>query len=167
MAEQRDMLRWAVKDCKGPVAVRYPRGGDGKYADSCWNGTSSVVNHREGGRVALITYGNLLDDVQEAADKLKEQGIEVGVVRLMKVHPLPKPALESALNGYERVVVVEEVCKGSGICEALSSILPKITVSGMDLGAHFVSHGSVTELRRKHGLDCDAIVKYVKEVLSE
>jgi 1-deoxy-D-xylulose-5-phosphate synthase len=77
MAEQRDMLRWAVKDCRGPVAVRYPRGGDGKYADSCWNGTSSVVNHREGGRVALITYGNLLDDVQKAADKLKEQGIEL------------------------------------------------------------------------------------------
>ena len=28
LAEQRDMLRWAVEDYNGPVAVRYPRGGE-------------------------------------------------------------------------------------------------------------------------------------------
>ena len=171
MAEQRDMLRWAVKDCKGAVAVRYPRGGDGKYTDSRWDGTSEVACHRQGGKVALVTYGNLLDNVLEAADKLSEQGIEVGVVRLMRVHPLPVSALETALAGYENAIVVEEICTGSGIYEAMCGVMqknnPGCRVFERNLGNQFVSHGNVSELRRKHGLDADSIVKYVKEVLSE
>ena len=170
-AEQRDMLRWAVNECKGAAAVRYPRGGDGKFAGSHWDGSEAVVTHRHGGRVALITYGNMLDNVLEAADQLNAQGIDAGVVRLMRVHPLPERALKSALPGYEYTIVVEETCKGSGIYEAVSAMLQK-TVPGCrvfekNLGEHFVSHGSVSELRKMHGLDVVSIVKYVKEVLSE
>ena len=29
LAEQQDMLRWAVEECTGPVAIRYPRGTEG------------------------------------------------------------------------------------------------------------------------------------------
>ena len=170
-AEQRDMLRWAVKEYNGPITVRYPRGGDGNYVDSCWDGKSSVVNHRRGGKAVLITYGNMQENVLEAADELKEQGIEVGVVRLMRVHPLPVSALEAALAGYESAIVVEETCKGSGVFETVSGAMwdinPNCRVFDKNLGDHFVSHGSVAELRRKHGLDVDSIVQYVKEVLSE
>ena len=171
IAEQQDMLRWAVNVCKGPVAVRYPRGGDGKFTNSHWDSTSEVTSHRQGGKVALVTYGNLLDNVLEAADKLKEQAIEVGVIRLMRVHPLPVRALEAALAGYENAVVVEETCTGSGIYEAMCGVMQKINpgcrVYEKNLGNQFVSHGNVSELRRKHGLDADSIVQYVKEVLSE
>ena len=34
LAEQKDMLRWAVRDYDGPVAIRYPRGTEGSYAMS-------------------------------------------------------------------------------------------------------------------------------------
>ena len=171
MAEQKDMLRWAVNDCQGAVAVRYPRGGDGKFTESNWDGASSVVTHRQGGKVALITYGNLLDNVLDAAEKLKEQGIEAGVLRLMQVHPLTKDELIIALSGYDRAIVVEETCVGCGIYEAVSAVMQEINpgcrVFEMNLGDHFVTHGSVSELRKTHGLDAISIAAYVKEVLSE
>ena len=170
MAEQRDMLRWAVNDCPGAVAVRYPRGGDGNFTDSDWNGKDCVVCHRNGGKIALITYGNLLDNVLEAADQLKMQGIDVGVVRLMQVHPLPKTELKAALYGYEMAVVVEETCGRCGIYEAVSAAMQEINpgyrVFEKNLGDHFVTHGSIAELRKMHGLDADSIVADVKEVLS-
>ena len=170
-SEQRDMLRWAVNACDGPIAVRYPRGGNGAFTDSHWDGKSTVVTHRQGGRTVLITYGNMLDNVLEAADKLKEQGIDAGVVRLMRVHPLPKAELKAALNGYEMAVVVEETCAGCGVSEAVCAATQEINhgcrVFEKNLGNHFVTHGSIPELRKKHALDADSIVKYVKEVLSE
>ena len=171
VAEQQDMLRWAVKECNGPVAVRYPRGGDGCFADSNWDGDKCVVSHRQGAEVSLITYGNMLDNVLAAADALREQGIDAGVVRLMKVHPLPKQELAAALCGCRKVIVVEETCSCGGVFEAVSAAMremdPNCYVYEKNLADHFVTHGSVAELRKKHGLDADSIVAYVKEVLSE
>ena len=34
LAEQKDMLSWAAETYNGPVAVRYPRGGEGNFRDA-------------------------------------------------------------------------------------------------------------------------------------
>ena len=46
--ELTQMMTWAVNDCTGPVAVRYPRGGDGRFTESNWDPNASVVCHRHG-----------------------------------------------------------------------------------------------------------------------
>ena len=165
IAEQQDMLRWAVKDCKGPVAVRYPRGGDGAVQDSHWNPCSPVVTHREGGDVALVTYGTLLNHAMEAAELLKEAGIQAGVIQLTRLNPLPVDALHSALSGYKQIIVAEEVCSGSGICSEISYSLRDMPVHGMDLGSDFVTHGAMDALYSQYKLDARSIVDFAKEVL--
>ena len=71
-AELREMLRWAVLECGGPVAVRYPRGSEGIYQDSAFGGNpNNVCVHREGSDVTLITYGNLINNVLEASRKTR------------------------------------------------------------------------------------------------
>ena len=76
LAEQQDMLRWAVKECTGPVAVRYPRGTDGAYTASDWHGFDAARGalkcHRKGEHVTLITYGTMLNNVMGAAALLAE-----------------------------------------------------------------------------------------------
>ena len=172
-AEQQDMLRWAVEDCRGPVAIRYPRGTQGTYVASDWNGPegSLVKCHRQGKDVALITYGSMLEQVAEAAQQLSEQGIEATVLRLLSVSDLPAEEIIDMLSGISRVVVIEEVCTGSGIREALSWEIGKINqairVGGMDLGRDFVPHGSQKELYRHCGLDANSIAAFTKEMLSK
>ena len=173
LAEQKDMLRWAVRDYDGPVAIRYPRGTEGSYyKKSGWKGLkgSLVQCHREGTEVALITYGSTLDNVLAAAEQLKEQGIEASVLRLLSVWPLPAEELAARLEKIPQAVVIEETASGSGIRESLGwtleEILPGCRIHGIDLGGDFVPHGSLKELYRRCGLDSDSIAAYVRKVLA-
>ncbi len=171
LAEQREMLTWAVKDCTGPVAVRYPRGGDGGYTGSAWDGTSRVCCHRSGGDVTLITYGRLLDNVLEAAQLLEAQGIQATVLRLLAVDPLPAEQILAQLSSNHHVLVVEEVGGNSGIREALAWALqhrlPDCRVDGIDLGCRFVTHGDTKKLYEYYGLDGRSIAEKTKEVLGK
>ena len=172
LKEQRDMLRWAVEDCHGPVAIRYPRGGEGGYAASDWQGPDGpqVKCHRLGKDVTFVTYGRLLDNVLEAAELLSSQGVEATVLRLLSVSDLPSQQVQELLSDNHRVIVVEEVCSGSGIREALTWELdkrcPDYRVYGIDLGRDFVPHGSQKELYKHCGLDAQSIAAYTMEVLS-
>ena len=166
-AELRQMLRWAVKERSGPVAIRYPRGGDGAYTDSDWLGMeNTVVCHRTGGDVTIITYGTLLNQAIAAAERLSCHGVEATVLRLLSVSDLDARRICSLMSSKKNVFVMEEVCRGSGIREALAlsihAYLPDCRVSGADLGHNFVTHGSVDTLYQRHGLDaqsvCDSIL---------
>ena len=175
-AEQRDMLRWAAQCYDGPVAIRYPRGGEGSWRDSAWNPgphaetEGALCCHRRGTDVTLITYGSMLDNVLEAAELLAKQGVEATVVRLLTLSALPARQIAALQPENHRIVVAEEVCTGSGIREALSwelkEICPDCRVYGVDLGADFVTHGSKKELYAHYGLDGESIAKFTREVLS-
>ena len=170
-AEQKDMLRWAVREFDGPVAVRYPRGGDGIYTGSDWNPDRMMTCHREGEDVTFITYGTIFSNVQEAADLLESQGIQAGILRLQAVAPLNMDQIIENLSSSRHVIVVEEVCADSGIRQEigwqLNHRLPQCKVDGIDLGHNFVTHGSTAELYRHHGLDAQAIAKFTQEVLGK
>jgi transketolase len=106
----------------------------------------------------------------EAAQTLEAEGIDVAVIRMLRIHPLPAEALESVLSGYGHVIFVEEASAGSGIGQAVSHCLRE-SVSGcvvhtVDLGSEYVTHGNVKQLYEKHGLDADSIAKKVREVLA-
>ena len=166
-AELSDMLRWAVKDYNGPVAVRYPRGGDGALKASHWDPAACVVSHRHGKDCAIITYGTMVNNAIAAADLLSKQGIDVSVIRLLKLNPLPVNALQAALSGIGYVLILEEACNGSGIREALACKIqefdPACRVCGIDLGSEYVTHGSVAELYQKYGMDAESVASRVQE----
>ena len=165
-AELRQMLRWAVYDQNGPVAIRYPRGGDRVAVEAAWNGSDTAVCHHTGKDVAIVTYGTILENVLDAVNQLESDGISTGVFRLLRLSGLNEAELRQKLSGYRHVIVVEEACAGSGLGDALCALLPDQRVSVMDLGRWFPTHGSLTQLYRHYGLDADAIARRVREVLS-
>ena len=173
LAEQQDMLRWAVEEYNGPVAIRYPRGTEGSYTASDWHGLDGelVKCHRQGKDVTLVTYGTMLENAMAAAEVLSGQGIEATVLRLLTVSNLPAAQIAEKLSENHCVVTIEEVCSGSGIREALAwelrRMCPDCRADGIDLGRDFVPHGSVKELYQHCGLDAQAIADYTKEVLSK
>lgn len=166
-AEQQAMLRWAVREWNGPVAIRYPRGGEGCYRVSDWSGPEHTVKcHRMGKDVTLITYGSLLNHVLDAAERLSQMGIEASVLRFLSVSEIDMSAVRDLLSETKTVIVVEEVCRGSGIRETLACMLREYRVEGMDLGRGFVPHGAQDKLYEHCGLDAASIAAYTKEVLS-
>ena len=164
--ELEDMLTWAVDQKDGPVAIRYPRGGDRGYSESGWNGIASAVCHRSGTDATILTYGTMLENVLSAAEILSAQGVNVTVLRLMKIDPLCAEQLLPLITGD--LLIVEEAAAGAGIHEALSwelrKIAPGLRIDGMDLGCRFITHGSLPELYRHYGLDPESIAKRLMEV---
>ena len=174
LAEARCMLRWAVEEQDGPVAIRYPRGGDRDYTGSDWTAAGDdlrgcgVKCHREGKDVTLVTYGTLLGNVMDAAELLSRRGVEATVLRILTVSPLPAEQIARLLSENHHVVTVEEITGGSGIRDALAFALRRAfddcRVDGIDLGRNYVTHGDLDSLYRSYGLDGQSIADYVMEV---
>ena len=169
LKEQQEMLCWAIRDCNGPVAVRYPRGTEGAYTASSWDGKQKAVRHRAGRDVTLITYGIMINSVLEAAERLEATGISAAVVRLMQLTDISAEALLPLLSDNKQVVVVEEAAANSGVKQAVAWELmqhcPDFRVSGIDLGDGFVTHGAQKRLYEACGLDAASIANFVSGVL--
>ena len=172
LAEQKEMLRWAVEDYDGPVTVRYPRGTEGTCTDCDWQGLDGalVKCHRTGSDVVLITYGSTLQTVLDAAEELEKQGVAATVLRLLSVCPIPSEQVAAYLQHRKLAVVIEETATGSGIREALAwdlaKLCPDCRVDGIDLGRDFVPHGTLKELYERCGLDAASIAAHTREVLA-
>ncbi len=175
--ELSDMLTWAVEKQSGPVAIRYPRGGNRSYTQSAWEAESSglcegrAVSHRKGKDVTILTYGTLLENALQAARLLSQQGLEATVLRAQTLSPLPVGDILELMAPSRYLVVLEEACTGSGIKEALAWQLHRaqrdLIVEGIDLGPNFVTHGSTEKLHEHLGLDPLSVCKFIQEVVSD
>ena len=167
-AELKKMLNWAVEDCSGPVAVRYPRGGDRLYSDIHWQPGENVICHRQGRDMTILTYGTLLENVMQAADILAQSGVEATVLRLTELSELSIPELAQQIAG-KSLVILEEVSGGTGIAPELALKFGQydsaIRIYSRDLGPDFVPHGSVNKLYEHCGLDARSVAEYIQEVL--
>lgn len=169
LEEQAQMLTWAIQEYDGPVAVRYPRGTEGAYTGSAWDGKATAVSHRRGRDITLITYGTLINPVLDAAERLEKQGIQCSVLRLLELADFSVEEILSMMPEKKNVVVIEETAANSGVKLPLAWELqqqcPDCRVSGIDLGKGFVPHGSQARLYEYCGLDADSIARFVSGVL--
>ena len=174
LQEQSKMLQWAVKEHNGPVAVRYPRGGNRGFEGCNWKvlpdieKTGALACHRMGADVTLVTYGTMIDEVLAAAELLAQQGVEATVLRLLTVSPLPVYHILTMMSKTPHVITVEEVAGGCGIREDLAWKLchlnSEIRTDGIDLGHNYITHGDMKSLYHHYGLDAASIAAYVQEV---
>ena len=162
--ELQEMLTWAVMEGDGPIAIRYPRGGDRDFTKSDYS-CGLVSCHTDGEDVTLITYGTMVSSCVQAASILLERGIGAKVLRLLQINPLPLEALLSEIRG--NILIVEETCTNSGISHALraeiSEKFPSRRVLVRDLGADFVNHGKIADLYAHLCLDANSIAEFVLE----
>lgn len=171
--ELKEMLTWAVEEQDGPVAIRYPRGGNLKYQSSEWVNSAEVLRsgalacHRKGNQATIVVYGTLLQNAMDAARILSQSGIETTVLRLMTIAPLPIAQISEQCT--EKVFVLEDTaaacCVAQTLAWELSKVRDGVQVSGIDLGHNYVPHGSVEQLHKHYGLDAESVAEFIKEVL--
>lgn len=168
-AELRDMLTQAVYGVDGPVAVRYPRGAQGEYTDSC---TLPEKLLRTGEDVTLVCYGTVINRVLEAARLLEEKGISAEVIKLGVIKPNSYSAVLNSVRKTGKLIVAEEVCDSGCIGSRILSAAAQVGVTIkrsilMNLGEGIVPHGKVEELIHDFGLDSKAIVKAAESICRE
>ena len=165
--ELRHMLKTALS-FNGPISVRYPRGsGVGVDITEPMQelpiGKAEVL--REGKELCFWAIGSMVQSAVQAADKLKEQGIDAGVVNMRFAKPLDKELLIEHAKRYGKIVTLEEGVLaggvGSEVLEILddAGLLQQCVVLRLGIPDEFVTHGDKKLLFRDLGLDTDAIVQ--------
>jgi pyruvate/2-oxoglutarate/acetoin dehydrogenase E1 component len=97
---------------------------------------------RQGGDVALMAYGAMVEVATTAADLLEQEGISATVLDLRSIYPLDRDQILSAARETGRVVVVHEAPRHCGVAAEVAALLqeeaadsmlaPTLRVTGMD-----------------------------------
>ena len=168
-AELETMLRAAIYDINGSVAIRYPRGGEGKYT-ACNTAPETLL--REGRDVTLVCYGIMTNEVLDAAERLAAEGISAEVIKLSRIKPPDFDLVMRSLRKTGKLLISEDVCEagcvGSRILE--EAAINEIHVRAaklLNLGEGIVPHGTVAELLHDFGLDADGIVSAAMEMIDK
>ena len=155
----------------GPFAIRYPRGAaEGvpvpEEPESFELGRAVV--RREGGDVAILAFGSMVNRALEAADLLAADGGDARVVDMRWVKPLDAQAIREAAETGLVVTVEDGVIEGGageGVLEVLSreGISARTLVLGID--DQYVMQGKPDLLMRDLGLDAQGIARRIRERL--
>ena len=162
------MLDWALTQ-NGPVAIRYP-----KAVVECHAGERSPIELGraemlvEGHDGLIVACGTLLGDALRAAARLRDEGLEVGVVNARFVKPLDA-RLPEWIEAAPWVVTVEENALQTGFG---SAVLEAVNDAGVHAGPikrlgipdRFVEHGERAELMADLGLDAAGIAAACRQL---
>ena len=167
-AELRAMLRHAACEMTGPVAIRYPRGGEGQWTQMAGVDGTTVI--QEGTDVTLVAYGTMVDQVLQAAQLLEQRGHSVAVVKLNSIRPLDMGPIRRLCEKTGRLIVAEECndsgCVGRTIISELALAGVPVKAALVNLGDQFVPQGSVSQLREMTGIDGAGICQKAMEVIA-
>ena len=158
-AELRFFLRKAVLEHVGPVAVRYPRGGEGEYQSLHEEATANL---QRGDDVTVVTYGILSNEVIEACHRLEQQGVTVDLFKMGCIMPFDAAPILDSLRHTHILVVVEEVSSIGSVgrrmlFEAESEGICLKDCRLLDLGEGLVPHGDTKRLWQEFGLDAESV----------
>jgi len=167
-AELRSMLHQAIFEIEGPVAIRYPRGGEGGFVQDASG--REIVRLREGADVTLLGYGVAVNHLLDAAEMLAAEGIEAAVLKLNQIAPLTIEMIENDLKDCHTLVMAEDVLGTGCVGQRIAAILSEYRMAPeqlilKNLESSFAAAGSVAELEHSFGLDAAGIVSAVREVI--
>ncbi len=166
-AELKVMLRRALFEMTGPVAIRYPRGGEGVFTDD--RSGEDIAELRAGEDITLCAYGTMVNNVLDAAALLHDEGIEARVVKLGRISPFRGGELSRVFGMTKRLLVAEECSSVGCIGQRVAAILAEEghgpqKLMLCSLGRKFIEQGSTDELYRQCGLDAQSLARTAKEV---
>ena len=170
--ELRHMLATAIA-IPGPAAVRYPRGaGLGVALTDSFEklpvGKAEVL--QEGGSIAFLAVGTMVEQVKEAAVLLAEEGIESTVVNMRFLKPLDTALIDEMAKTKKLLITAEENVLaggfGSAVAEYLADSGQQVPLVRFGIPDRFIEQGTRKELLSLCGLQPEQMAECVRERLS-
>jgi len=164
------MLHTALTYDDGPIALRYPRGEavgvplpDTPVVLPI--GSGEILHAGAGGKVALLGYGTGVGKALEAAELLREHGIEATVADARFAKPLDAGLVAQLMAEHELLVTVEEGVLaggfGSAVWETLSDAGLPSRILRVGLPDRYVAHGAPALLHEEVGFTGEAIAQRI------
>ncbi len=169
--ELEQMLRYAVMEHQGPIAIRYPRG---KGKDILSDANEPVTWHKgikicKGTEVTIVTVGNMVGTSLQAAAILKSKGISVDLINARFLKPLDEELIICSAMKTKKVVTIEDHSVigglGSNVLQLLNRCGAKIELKMFGFPDQFIEQGTRSDLFRIYKLDADSLVHGILRLL--
>ena len=160
-SELRSMMTRAVYHEDGPVAIRYPRGGEGAFRKDTAQEVLACVREAPGHTVTLLTHGVMVNEALAAAELLEKKQIHAQVYKANQIGSGLEQAFaekQDELSGW--CVVIEDNVQSGGLGEWVAGRRASRT-DLLNTGDRFLPHGGVDEVYRHCGLDAEGIAAFV------
>lgn len=166
----RNLLYTAQEGNHGPFAIRYPRG-RGTRTD--WRNEMHALpigkgeKLTEGSDAVILSIG--VTDAAKAVEAAKAKGISVAHYDMVFLKPLDTELLREAASKNVPLITVEDGTVNGGLGSAVAEWLAdnKIEVPLRRIGVPdtFIPQGTPAQLQHLAGIDTEAIVRAVEEVV--
>ena len=158
----------AAYEYEGPVYLRFGRLAVPVFHDEASFkfeiGKGEVL--RDGGDVAIIANGLLVNEAIEAGKALAEAGISARVINLCTIKPLDEELVLKAAQECGKVITCEEHSVIGGLGEAVSSLLSEkcpTPVRRIGVNDEFGHSGPAAALLKQFGLSAEHIVEVARD----
>ncbi len=171
-ADIASMLEFALHH-DGPVGIRYPKANLEKVERGLTPIELGQAEIYEWGSDAIfVAYGTLFPTCVQAAERLRREGLEVGVINARFAKPLDRATLLRAVEECPLVVTVEEGTLEGGFG---SAVLEAANAAGLDtrgilrlgLPDRFIEHAERGELLSDLHLDVAGLCQAVHDALGK
>lgn len=157
----------AAIEHEGPVYLRF-----GRLAVPVINDTEDYEFEigkgrilKDGKDITIIATGLCVSESIEAANMLKEDGIDARVINMHTIKPIDKELIIKSAQDTEKIITVEEHSiiggLGDAVCDVVCSSCPT-TVLKIGINDVYGESGSAIELIKKYGLDSKGIYTKIK-----
>ncbi len=165
--ELEQMLDFAVNECTGPVAIRYPKGGGSNNNLSLSPislGKGEIV--KSGTDVLIVAIGSSVNDALQAAEILQQDNISVAVMNARFLKPFDTELFESTSKNCKIVATLEDNVGIGG----LSSVVAELWDGKILKFAHSdtpLAHASVDQQKKLAEIDGISVAERIKNTLKE
>ena len=173
-AELVHMVATAAAHDDGPIAFRFPRG-EGNGVDMPERGVPLEIGKgriiAEGKRVALLSFGTRLAEVEKAAEALRAKGITPTIADARFAKPLDREMILSLAAEHEALITIEEGAVGgfgSHVAQLLSDegvFDVGLKYRSMVLPDTFIDQASPEDMYAVAGMNAEQIEAKVLDVL--
>jgi 1-deoxy-D-xylulose-5-phosphate synthase len=161
--ELRNILYTAQLGLKSPIAIRYPRG-TGAIID--WQKPFKEIEIgkgvalKKGNKIAILSIGTIARNVSTAINLMKDPS-EIAHFDMRFVKPLDTALLHQIFKSHTTIFTVEDgIIKGgfgTAVLEFASENEYYNKVRVLGIPDNFITHGSISELQNKIGLDPNSL----------
>lgn len=168
-SELEKMLDYAVNVHNGPIALRYPRGREKYHIDNGEFILSKASVIKEGTHISIVSEGQSVGVTLEAAEILKEKGINAEVIDVRTIKPLDFETIFESCKKTGFLYSVEENLRRGGMGEMIASEAKnrnldfKMKIKAIE--DEFITHGSISQINELYGFTSEKIAQDIERML--
>jgi len=154
---------------KGPFYIRLCRSKVPLVYDEsyCFN-LGKAVTLREGTKVTIIAIGIMVAAALEAAENLKQEGIDCRVLNMPTLKPTDETAIIKAATETGAIVTAEDHLEHGGLGSIVSQVIARhhpVPIEFIAIKDTFAKSGKASELLQRYGLTAKDIERAVGKVI--